>query len=34
MAHDSIDLMLIEEEEKENDFTFALGEVDEKLARL
>jgi hypothetical protein len=34
LAHDSIDLMLMEEEEKESEFRIALMEVDEKLARL
>ena len=34
LAHASIDLMLMEEEEKESEFRIALMEVDEKLARL
>ena len=34
LAHDSIDLMLMEEEEKESEFRIALMELDEKLARL
>ena len=34
IAHDSIDLMLMEEEEIESGFRITLVEVDEKLARL